>query len=372
MYREKLVHRQLFFLLFIMRTTIVISFLPVLTLGEARQDAWIAAILTFFTSAAAVYFVVKLALKFPNKSIVEYSQELIGIIPGKLLCLSYLGLFLFVAGTDIRLYGEVIRSGFLPEMPMVVIVGSMVLLAVMAVYSGLEPLGRMADIIFPIFLLMLLGALLFPLLEADFSNLQPVLYNGWSPVLMAVITPTAIIAQYTTLSMLVPSLTQPEKTMKVALWSLFCSSLVLVFFALIVVAVLGAEEGMRATFPVFKMLRAVRISAFLERIEVLSIFPWGLGAFSTVSIILYSGAKGLSQVLGMQDYRPLVFPMGVIWVTLALQIHRDYFEIRAFSLPENIGPFTAVLYFLLPTVLWIACLLKRGHLNNRGDSKAEK
>ncbi len=368
MYREKIVHRQLFFLLFIMRTTIVISFLPVLTTADARQDAWIAAIISFFTSAAAVYFVARLAVTFPNMSIVEYSQKLIGVIPGKLLVLTYLWLFLFIAGTDSRLYGEVIRSGFLPEMPMVIIIGSMVLLAVMVVYSGLEPLGRMADIIFPIFVLMILGSLLFPLIQADFTNLQPVLSRGWSPVFLASVTPTAIIAQYSTLTMLVPSLTQPEKTMQAALWSLFFSSLVLVFFALVVVAVIGVDGGARATFPVFKMIRAVRISDFLERIEVLTIFPWGLGAFSTFAVTLYSGAKGLSQVLGMQDYRPLVLSMGVVWVTLALQIHRDVFEVAAFFSPENVGPFIAANFLLLPTVLWIAYFFKRRHLNNRGGS----
>ena len=112
----------------------------------------------------------------------------------------------------------------------------------------------------------------------------------------------------------------------------FCSSLVLVFFALIVVAVLGAKR-VCATFR----LRCSRaISAFLERIEVLSIFPWGLGAFPLSPSSFIRELKASHRFWGCRTTAPGV-SHGVIWVTLALQIHRDYFEIRAFSLPENIG-----------------------------------
>ena len=71
LFSEKISNRQLFYLLFIQRTTIVISFLPVLTSADARQDAWLAAVVAFFPSAAIVFLVGKLAAKFPDKSIVQ-------------------------------------------------------------------------------------------------------------------------------------------------------------------------------------------------------------------------------------------------------------------------------------------------------------
>ncbi|MDO9536457.1 MAG: endospore germination permease [Bacillota bacterium] len=240
MFTEKIAPRQLFILFFIMRTSIVISFLPVLTSAAANEDAWIAAMIAFFPSAAIVYIIGRLAVAFPEKSIVQYSQDLLGGFWGRLLPLFYLGLFLFIAGTDLRVYGEVIKVGFLPETPLPVIMGSIVLAAAMVVNAGVEPMGRAADVIFPIFLLMILGTILFPLIHADFSNLQPVLAEGWSPVMIASITPISITAQYASLTMLVPSVTEPKKALEAALLSILLSSIVLVVVTVVVISVIGA------------------------------------------------------------------------------------------------------------------------------------
>lgn len=343
-----------------MRTTIVISFLPVLTTAQARQDAWLATVITFFSSAVFLYLIGRLALVFPDKTIIQYSQELLGKWPGTLLGFFYPGLFLFIGATDLRIYGEVLRSIFIPETPLIVILGSMVIVAFMVVYAGLESLGRMADLIFPVFTLATIFTLFFSIVGADFSNLQPVLYQGWRPVLIAAITPTAIAAQYAHLAMLVPSTVEPRKTLSVALGSLLSASFILLLASLIVVAVLGADEGARAVFPVFKMIRAIRISEFLERIEFFPIFAWGLGLFITLAVNLYSLAKGLSQLCSLQDHRHILLPLAVIIGTLSLQGYSDSLEIRNFFQPQIVAPFIFFLSLFPIIVLWCAYFIRGG------------
>ncbi|NMB36222.1 MAG: endospore germination permease [Firmicutes bacterium] len=359
MFQEKIASRQLFNIFFIMRTTIVISILPVLTVAQARQDAWLVAIITFFTSAVFVYLIGRLALNFPDKNIVQYSRELLGNWPGGLLSLLFLGLFLLMGATDLRIYGEVLRTIFLPETPLVVILGSMVIVAIMVVYAGLEPLGRMTDLIFPVFTLAVLFTLFFPIVETDFGNLLPVLYGGWRPVLFASLTPTAIAVQYANLAILVPSVVEPRETLRAALNSLLWASIILVLAAVIVIAVLGADEGAHAFFPVFKMVRAVRISEFLERFEFFPTFAWGLGLFITLAVNLYSLSKGLSQLCSFKDHRPFLLPLAVILGTLALQGYNDSLEIRNFFQPQIIAPALFFVFLFPVIVLWIAYFLKR-------------
>ena len=358
MFSEKIVSRQVFFIFFIIWTTIIISILPVLTTAEALQDAWMAALISFFSSAALVVIIVKLAVAFPAKSLVEYSQELLGSIPGKLVSFFYLWLFLYMAATDLRIYAEVLKTSFFPETPLVVIMAVMVFLSVLAVYSGLEPIGRSADLIFPLFLLMILGSLFFPLIHADFSNLQPVMARGWTPVLLAAVAPTIIAAQYANLTIITPSLDEPRKALRASLWSLAAASMVLVFFAVVVVAVLGPDEGLRAVFPVFKMIRATRVSEFLERVEALIIFAWGLGLYLALSVNLYSGSKGLSQVFGLQDNRALILPMAVVWVVFSFQGYSSMLEVMRVFDPAS-APFFFFVLLFPQAVLWVAYLLKK-------------
>jgi spore germination protein KB len=79
---EKIANRQLLFMLFMMRTTVVIAFLPVLTSADALQDAWASAIVSFVTSAMLVLVIGGLGVRFPELTIVEYAQKLIGKWPG--------------------------------------------------------------------------------------------------------------------------------------------------------------------------------------------------------------------------------------------------------------------------------------------------
>jgi spore germination protein KB len=321
---------------------------------------WLATIISFFSSAILLFAIVKLSLLFPGKSLVQYSVELLGKISGGALASFYLFLFLFMGGTDLRLYGEVIKTGFLPRTPLVVIISIIAISAVLVVFCGVEPIGRSADIIFPLFLLMILASFIVPLFFADFGNLQPVLSRGWAPVLLAAIVPTTISAVYTNLTMIAPSISEEKRTiMNSSLWSLLASSLFLVFFSIAVISVLGPSEGFRATFPTLKMIRSISISTFLERVEALTIFPWGLGLFINLSLNLYSGSKGLSQIFGLRDNRLLILPMAVIWVTFSIQGYQNSFEILEFFEPLF---HVAGFYFLLLVpllVLWVAYLLKR-------------
>lgn len=361
MFTEKISSRQLFYLLFISRTTVAISFLPSLTSADALQDAWLSALLSFLLGAAIILPIVKLALKFPEKDIVGYSEELLGAIPGKLLILLYLFLFLIiVSATDLRLYAGVIKTGFLTETPLVVIGVIMMLAIVAVVYAGLEPLGRCADVIFPVFFLLLIAGMLFPLMRADFQNLQPVLARGWSPVIMGSIIPTMITAaQYLHISIITPFVVEPQKTLRVALWSLVLSTVVLVIYAVLVISVLGTDEGSRSSFPVFRMLRAVRFSRFWERVEAVNIFSWGLGVFITVALGLYFSAWVISRLLGLGNYRPLLFPLAVIIVTLSVQQYATTFEVWRFFTPGMGAPLVFFLILFPLAVLWAAYLLKR-------------
>jgi|LSQX01.2.fsa_nt_gb spore germination protein KB len=359
MFTEKITTRQLFYLLFIPRTTIIISFLPSLTSADALQDAWLSALLAFLPGMAIIVLIGKLALKFPEKDIVGYSKEMLGNLPGKLLLLFYFFYFLHVASTDLRLYTGVIKTGFLAKAPLVVVAGVMMLAVVAVVYAGLEPLGRCADVIFPIFLLMLIAGLLFPLARADFQNLQPVLARGWSPVIMGSIIPIMITGWYLHMIIIVPSVVEPQKTLRAALWSFVLSTVFLALYSILVVSVLGADGGSRSAFPVLKMLRSVRFSRFWERVEAVNIFGWGLGIFITLALGLYFSAWIFSRLLGLKDYRPLLFPLAVIIVTLSIQQYASAFEVWRFFTP-GVGAPVIFFVILFPiAVLWAAYLLRR-------------
>ena len=145
----QIANRQLLFILFTMRATIAVAFLPVVTTGDARQDAWAAGLVAVAGSALIAKFIGSLGSRFQGKTVVEYGQELLGGFLGKAVSLIYLWVFLFIAAVDVRVYGEILITGFIPETPLIFVISTMVIASSYAAYKGIEVIGRSADLILP-------------------------------------------------------------------------------------------------------------------------------------------------------------------------------------------------------------------------------
>jgi spore germination protein KB len=353
---EKIANRQLLFILFMMRTIFAIAFLPVLTTADALQDAWASAVISFFGAALLVAVIGGLGVRFPEQTVVQYSQKLLGRWAGKAVSLLPLGAFLFMAATDVRIYTEALTTLFLTETPLGFIIGTMVFAAALAAYAGIETIGRAADLFFPLFILMVFASLAMAVPQAWLllHNLEPVLARGAGPVLRGAATPIAVISQYMVLTMLIPAVTEPKRALRTALGALVLSSALLLLITVFTVTVLGPHKGARSSYPFLSLVRSLQAGEFLERIEALAMFAWGFAHFVGLAVFLYCGARGLSQVLGLKSYRILIGPMAVIWVTLGVQGYRNEFQLRTLFQPGIAFPLAALGFILLPmSILWL-------------------
>ncbi|ACB84198.1 GerAB/ArcD/ProY family transporter [Natranaerobius thermophilus] len=358
MLQEKIANRQLLFMIFLVRATIAIAFLPVLTTGNAGQDAWLATIIMTFTTVALIFLVVGLGIKFPEQTIVEYSQDLLGKYPGKLITLLILWFFLHMAATEVRIYGELLNIAFLPRTPLVFVIGAMVFLAAITVYIGVEVLGRMADLLFPFYIFLIGISILLPLPELVPENFEPVLAGGLTQVMSSALTPTAIGSQVLVVTILLPRVVEPKKGIKTIIVAFTAANLLVLLISIAVIGKLGSVEGAKAVFPFLLTIRALELSEYIERLEIFAVLAWGMGIYISLSVYLYCGAKGLSQWFGLRDYRPLTFPMAIVWVVMAMHSFESIFQIRNFFAPEVFFPY-AMTGFLPFILLWVSYVFKK-------------
>ncbi|HKM39408.1 MAG TPA: endospore germination permease [bacterium] len=357
--KAKIANRQLAFILFMMRTTVTIALLPVLTTADAAQDAWLAAIATFIGSALMLIAISALGVRYPDQTLVQYGAKLVSSWPAKVISLVILSALLVIAATDVRIYGEMLITGFLVQTPLVFITAGMVFAAAVAAWQGIEVIARVAGALFPVFLLMLTLSLTMVLPLVELKNLQPVLARGLMPVIKGSITPTAIAAQMLVLTILIPALEKPRRATGTALWALLGSSLVLVLITIVTVGILGSDQANRSIFPFYVMVRSIEVTEFIQRIEALPVFAWGFGLFVGIATALYCLAQGLAQVLGLSDYRPLVFPLATIQTVFSVQAYKDVFELLSFFKPNIIAPYVLTWFVLSLVPLWVAHTIRQ-------------
>lgn len=354
------------------RTTTVLATLPVITSGQAAQDVWAASLVVLVGTAAFVLLMATLAARFPNLTVVEYSRLLLGKYLGSLIALIFLWIYVHAAISHVRIYAEIILGTFLPETPMALIIASMVLLAAFVVYLGIENLGRLADLLIPLFAFFIILSLIIASLKVDLQNLQPVLARGFGPIASGTITPIALGVQFLTLGILAPAMIHPEKVVSQSLLAVLFSSLTLVVTSAVVVGVLGPELATNAIFPFFKMMRAVEVTHFLERIEVLAMFAWGFGLLVDVAAFLYACSKGVGQLLGAQNYRPLVAPLAVIWILLSVYAFKDFFTLMRFYKPNIVFPYIMMAVVVPYLILWGVYIIRKFLGLLPGEKRDEK
>ena len=98
----KISSRQLTLLIFTLLVSTAILILPSLVIKEAKQDSWLSIILATVFGVLAGLILVKLGLRFPEQTIIEYSKEIAGKPLGALYGLSYIFLLFYINTLIVR------------------------------------------------------------------------------------------------------------------------------------------------------------------------------------------------------------------------------------------------------------------------------
>lgn len=326
-----------------------IIFLPAITSQDAGRDSWLAPVISTLPGIYLALVIGALGKRFPGRTLIQYLQSVLSAWPGKAAGLFYLFFFLHTNGIIIREFGELLVSLVMPNTPLIVFHSVILLLCAWAIRGGLEVLARVLAVTWPFLVFLFVASVLLAFNEMDFSYLLPVLENGIPPVLKSSLAPTAWRGEIIVLAMFLPFLTNPGKGKRCALISVFLIGIILTADAIANTVVFGPSTA-RLTFPTFSLIRMVSVSNFLERIESVIVALWVIGMFSKISLFYYVTVLGTAQLFNLKDYRPLVFPMGVLLAALSIQVAANAGELVDY-ITKPFPPFAYVFEYIIPTIL---------------------
>ncbi len=335
----------------------VLLLVPAITAKHAEQDMWLSPIWSSLSGFLAVFLAYKLNKLFPQNTLIEYSELILGKVLGKILGAVYLFFYLHLAGIIVREYGEFVSGTFLPHTPMLFIFGTMILVCAFAVYGGLEVMGRCSEIIVPVMLLFYL--LIFFMLLKDFhiQNMFPLMENGITPSIIGSIVPQSWFSEYILISFFLPYLADQEKGLK---WGMLSVTSVMFFMVLtnFTSLLLFGKLTSRLTYPVMIATQYISIAQFLEHLESIVMAIWVAGTFIKITVFYYVVVLGTAQWLKLSDFRPIVFPIGLlltvfgVWSAPSLQELSHFLSTSAafyFLSMQIIVPFLLLLIALIRT-----------------------
>lgn len=334
---------------------------PAITANYAKQDLWISPIWASLIGFLTVYIVFSIYKHFPNQSFFQICDKTLGVFLGKSVGFSYVFIFFIYSGHITRDYADFVRSVFFQETPILIVIITILVLSAFTIMGGIEVIGRISQLFFPIYFLslFLIIVLLIPQLQVE--NILPFMGNGLTPSLKGAMIPQAWFGEFFFIIFLLPFLSDIKKGMKSIMLMVFLVLITFVMINLTVLFILGPSTE-RAVYPFLYATRFVDIANFIENIDALILALWVLGTYVKITVFYYITTLGLAQWLNLSDYKPLVWPIGILIIefsfwTLPNVIASAYFNVHTF-------PFLAILMqTLFPLLLLGIVTIKKKFIN---------
>lgn len=321
----------------------------------AHQDSWLAILFAWIASYFLIGVYVYISTLYPNKTLIEMLREAFGKIVGTIIGIIYVWYFLHLAALIYRSFGEYMVTVNYTETPRIFISIVLMLVSVYALKSGLEVMGRTGEISFavvPLTVIFISGMLI---KFIDVKRLQPVLEHGIGPVLktsFAVLT--FPFGEAIAFMMIFPFLNDQRKLLRTSFVSVTIAGFLLFSITLRNMLILGPDMASRALFPshtVATLLPGAVLDPFL------SLAFLALGGFQSL-ICAYAAILGITQICYLDDYKPLVFPVMIIIVSLSNWLYKDLSSMLRVA--KEIYPFYAIPFqFIIPFILLIVSIIKK-------------
>lgn len=356
----KLTYTQIILLIVISRIIVPITYLPALASPPGNQDIWISSLLGFpimLLVAGPIYMLLK---RFPNQTIIQYSQVIMGKA-GKFIGLLYIWIFIQSTAITLMQLSMFLTTAVMAETPLLFFQISMMLMCAYAVRSGLEVLGRLSEIITPISIVAVIMLCLLLTKDMDFKALTPVMEKGFYPVLHGGFTITVRTLEIIELAMLAPYLQERHKVNTILVVSCLVITIIFLILPISLVCVFGVEEAKNRSFPFYSMVSLIDIGNFWENIQAVHMAVWVLGVFIKISLDYYLAALAIGQLFNLQDYRPVVLPVGAIIVAIGTIIAPSLSQLQEFLSYKIFTWYSLLFITLIPCfLLLIAIIRKKG------------
>lgn len=328
---------------------------------EAKQDAWIAVLFGIIFSLFLVWLYNSLGSLFPNMTIVQYSQKLLGKWLGKLLSFFFIIFAFLNAAMLLWFVGDFIATQILIETPIEAINTLFMIIIIMAARLGLETFSRAAEVMFPFVIIFFILLILLIIKDIEVLNMLPILENGIKPIIRGAL----LFTSYSSVTLIILLMIFPSNidkqiyAKKAFLKGNLIAGLIIFIITDLCILVLGYDLTARNTFSVYILAKKINVSDFLERVEVVIAVSWIITIFYKILFYFYGSVLGLAQILNLKDYSPLTLPLGMILIVLSLVVYPNSTYAQTWNRTIWI-PFSFTFGLFFPLILFLIGKFTKG------------
>lgn len=288
----------------------------------------------------------------PGKSLFATIEQVLGKWLGKTVIVTFILFCLITASEVLYIIGNFITTQVMPRTPIQAINILFTIIIVMGIRAGIETTARSAELIFPVFLFLLLIMAVFVTPQVEIERILPVMEADMKNIIGASLYFASVFC-FTSILMLTvfPSeVNRPKKASKGFFYGTIVGGVILVLIIVLCIVVLGTDMTARQTFPSYALAKKINVGSFLQRIEAVMAIMWFITIYYRIYFYVYGAMLGMKQLFNLKDYRPLILPVGMLLVVLSLIVHPNVMHSEEYNRSVWL-PYAATYCIVLPLLL---------------------
>lgn len=288
--------------------------------GVAREDAWMAALLSMSINLLMVGIYLALARLYPDRGLFDLFEDILGKWCGKLLSLLYLFYMLILTGTLLGNLGFFLTSEMMPETPIEATQILFLITAVVCARLGIVVLARVGELMFPFILLLFLVLTLTLVPQIHWDFMRPFFDDGLAPIIKAG-SHASVFQELLIMMVFIPLVQEKKKRGWAFLGGTLAGGIVLTAIVLLSELVLGIEQTENSSFPAYALAKTINVGNFLQRVEGILVMIWIMTFFIKISLLFFSMLKGMKTVFGLKEEGVLISTFSVLIILVAWETY---------------------------------------------------
>lgn len=325
--------------------------------SEAAQDSWLSLLLAQVIILPIILIYARIISLFPEKDLFEIIEMLLGKIAGKAVIILIAWYALHLSSLVLRNFSEFVKISVLTATPQLAIILAMTLTVVYMAKSGIETLGKSSVIILPVLILVVVLTSVLAISRMDVENLMPFMEHSLGKIAYGSYKVfTNPYAETVLFLCLAGALKKGESAYKVYTYSSLIATAILLMVIMRNILLLGPALGNAEYFPSYATARVLNVGDFLVHMEGTITMNFILAGIVKITVCLVAVAKGTARLFGIQDYKSIIFPAGLLVAALSTCLYSNIVEMFDFL---NVYMIYAIPFqIIIPVVVWILAEVK--------------
>lgn len=330
---------------------------PTIVVQFVGTAGWYMSLISSITAIVFFTFIYILLKRFPGKDLLEIFSITFGCFIGFILSFVYASSFLAASGILLREFYEIVKSFILPNTPISILNGTMLIVVVVAVFLGLETIARVAKLVAVISLLMYFLLLLLSAQNFKLYNIFPLLGYGIGNTIFEGISRSSAYSEVIVLAVLVGSMQGAKHIKKAGYLSLILSGLLVSMGILCIQLVFPYYTLQEETAPLYSLSTLIKYGNFFQRLDPAFLTLWLIITIISSSIVFYSAVSSYCKTFRLQDRRPVIIPMAALLFAITM-IPRNLPSV-IYEYIELLRTFPIFLFYIIPLAALITAILRK-------------